>query len=80
MLLLPLTGERKIRPFHATPFREGQGQISPDGRWVAYTSGESRRLEVYVKSFPTGADKWQVSSADAETRRHEDAMTLDAVI
>ena len=77
MLLLPLTGDRKIRPFHATEFREGQGRISPDGKWVAYTSGESGRLEVYVKSFTGGAGKWQVSSAGgAEPRWRKDGKEL----
>lgn len=77
MMLLPLTGDRKIRPFQATPFREGQGRISPDGKWVAYASGESGRLEVYVRSFTGGAGKWQVSSAGgAEPRWRKDGKEL----
>jgi Tol biopolymer transport system component len=77
MLLLPISGDRKIRPFHATQFREGQGRISPDGKWVAYTSGESGRLEVYMKSFTGGAGKWQISSAGgAEPRWRKDGKEL----
>lgn len=38
-----------------TPFLLWDGQISPDGRFVAYMSGETRdRLEVYVQPFPSG--------------------------
>jgi hypothetical protein len=37
------------------------GQISSDGKWVAYASDESGNWEVYVTSFPAGAGKWQVS-------------------
>ena len=37
-------------------------QFSPDGRWVAYSSNESGRWEVYVTSFPAGAAKWRVSN------------------
>jgi serine/threonine protein kinase/roadblock/LC7 domain-containing protein len=37
------------------------GQISPDGKWVAYASDESGNWEVYVTSFPSAAGKWQVS-------------------
>ena len=37
------------------------GQISPDGKWVAYASDESGAWEVYVTSFPGTAGKWQVS-------------------
>ncbi|MHC4925545.1 MAG: hypothetical protein ACYTG4_15930, partial [Planctomycetota bacterium] len=36
-------------------------RISPDGRWLAYSSNESGRWEVYVTSFPDGQGKWQVS-------------------
>jgi len=35
--------------------------ISPDGRWLAYTSNESGRLEVYVTRFPSARGKWLVS-------------------
>lgn len=35
--------------------------LSPDGRYVAYISGESGREEIYVKRFPEGDGKWQVS-------------------
>ena len=60
--VLPMTGDRKPVPFLSTPFREGRGQFSPDGKWVAYTSDESGGNEVYVQSFPAGGGKWQVSS------------------
>ena len=36
--------------------------ISPDNRFVAYTSNESGRMEVYVRSFPDPAGKWPVST------------------
>jgi Tol biopolymer transport system component len=37
--------------------------FSPDGRWLAYTSSESGRSEVYVRSFPETGPQWQVSTA-----------------
>ena len=40
---------------------ERNGQISPDGKWVAYASDESGTWEIYVTSFPGAAGKWQVS-------------------
>ena len=40
---------------------ETNGQISPDGKWVAYASDESGTWEIYVTSFPGAAGKWQVS-------------------
>ncbi len=36
--------------------------ISPDGRWLAYVSDESRRPEVYVQQFPGGGGKKQIST------------------
>jgi Tol biopolymer transport system component len=53
--------DRKPIPFLQSPFDEGQGQFSPDGRWIAYTSNESGRDEVYIRSFPSGAGKWKIS-------------------
>jgi Tol biopolymer transport system component len=38
------------------PFRFGHSQISPDGRWVAYTSDEEGQDEVYVRPFPNVED------------------------
>ncbi|MFN7984263.1 MAG: hypothetical protein U0Q11_20650 [Vicinamibacterales bacterium] len=60
--LLPLTGDRKARPWLQTEFREVSAQISPDGRWVAYQSNETRRGEIYVRSF-SGSQKVSVSTA-----------------
>jgi serine/threonine protein kinase len=63
LLLLPLNGDRKTRPFLRTKFDETEARFSPDGKWVAYVSNESGRREVYVQSFRGGDQKWQVSSA-----------------
>ncbi len=37
-------------------------RVSPDSRWVAYSSDESGQQEVYITSFPDGKGKWRVSS------------------
>ena len=58
---MSLDGDRKSRVFLQTPFSESSGQISPDGRWVAYVSDESGRQEIYVRPFPGPGGKWQVS-------------------
>jgi eukaryotic-like serine/threonine-protein kinase len=60
--MLPLTGDRKPVKFLATPADEMHGNFSPDGRFVAYTSNESGRYEVYVQTFPLSDKKWQVST------------------
>jgi Tol biopolymer transport system component len=60
--LLPLTGDRTPVPLLRTEAGEEQATISPDGRWFAYTSNESGRSEVYVRSFPSGDGLWRLST------------------
>ena len=45
------------------------GQFSPDGKWVAYSSNESGKWEIYVSSFPEPHGKWQVSTVGGEQPR-----------
>ena len=59
---LPLFGDGKPFPLVATEFNEVVPMISPDAKWLAYMSDESGRFEVYIRPFPAGAGKWQVSS------------------
>ena len=63
----PLTGDQKAYPFLATPANEITGTISPDGRWLAFTSDETGRYELYVTSFPSQGVKRQVTSDGAGT-------------
>ena len=58
----PLGSRQETRPLLNGTANEGHPQISADGRWIAYESNESGRLEVYVQSFPLGHGKWQVSA------------------
>jgi hypothetical protein len=62
VFVLPLFGDRKPYPFLKTQFTEFAAQFSPDGRWVAYDSNESGKLEVYVAPFPGPGGKWRVST------------------
>ncbi len=79
--LLPLgfpKGGQPI-PLLRTESFEGYGSFSPDGRWIAYTSSESGRPEVYVRAFmapgsaaSSSADpagKWQVSRDSAQLQQ-----------
>jgi len=60
--VLPMFGDRKPFPYLNTEFAEIFGRLSPDGKWLAYTSDESKRREIYVQSFPNHGGKWQVST------------------
>lgn len=64
--VLPLAGERRAEPLIATANNpEGNGVVSPDGRWIAYRLNESGRGEVYVQGFRRSSGKWQVSTEGA---------------
>jgi Tol biopolymer transport system component len=56
-------GDTATVPLVASPaFTETWPALSPDGRWLAYTSDESGRFEVYVRPYPNvNAGRWQVS-------------------
>jgi Tol biopolymer transport system component/predicted Ser/Thr protein kinase len=60
--VLPLAGDRTPRAIARTAFTEGGAQFSPDGRYIAYHSNESRRYEIYVQSLAPGGGRWQISS------------------
>ena len=75
-------------PFLLTPADERDPQFSSDGRYLAYYSNESGRFEVYVRPFPPGPGKWQVStgggvhaiwSADGKEMFYIEGSTLMAV-
>jgi hypothetical protein len=47
----------------ATNFSDVTPSFSPDGKWLAYANDETGRREVYIQPFPSGAGRWQVSTA-----------------
>ncbi len=52
-----------VQPLVQTTFNERNGEISPDGRWLAYQSNESGQAEIYVRPFPdVDGGRWQVST------------------
>ena len=61
--VLSLDGERRDKMLLTTSFNETNGEVSPDGGWLAYQSNESGREEVYLSPFPeVTASKRQVST------------------
>ncbi|HVS32022.1 MAG TPA: protein kinase [Thermoanaerobaculia bacterium] len=57
-----LEGGGSWRTFLATRFNEASPSFSPDGAWIAYQSDESGKNEVYVRRYPDGGRKWQIST------------------
>ena len=66
--LTPQKTEEQAFPVVLAPSPQArivQYSLSPDSRWLAYSSTESGREEVYVTHFPSGQGKWQVSQNGA---------------
>jgi Tol biopolymer transport system component len=75
--VMPVGGDRKPIPFIKTTFGVNHGQFSPDGRWVAYSSNESGKWEIFVAAFPGPGGSWKVSSAGgSEPRWRRDGKEL----
>jgi serine/threonine protein kinase len=61
---ISIEGDHERRPLLQEKYNEGQPEISPDGRWMAYTSNESGKNEIYVRPFPeVNKGRWQISTA-----------------
>jgi serine/threonine protein kinase len=62
---LTLDGQSKPEPLLASPsFTLAHGEVSPDGRWLAYQSNEGGENQIYVRPFPdVNSGRWQVSPA-----------------
>ena len=57
-------------PLVASPVADYSPVVSPDGKWLAYVSNETGRLEVYVTPFAQpGSAKWAVSTGGATSPR-----------
>ena len=59
---LPMSATAEPVPVVETPANEDEGRFSPDGKWIAYTSDQSGRVEVYVQGYPTPGERIQVST------------------
>jgi Tol biopolymer transport system component len=60
-----------------TQFVDAHGRLSPDRKFLAYTSNESGRFEIYIRTHPEGDGKWQVSvNGGTEPMWRGDGMEL----
>jgi Tol biopolymer transport system component len=74
--VLPTFADRQPMPFLKGQFNERQALFSPDGSWIAYSSDESGKNEVYVRSFPATGFKLQVSNGGGDSRWSHDGKEL----
>jgi Tol biopolymer transport system component len=69
--------QRTSRGVVNTSFEERNGQLSPDGHWLAYQTNESGRFEIVAVSFPDPTERWPVSkSGGTQPRWRTDGKEL----
>jgi serine/threonine protein kinase len=74
---LPREGKEEPFPVVQTNFLEGFARFSPDGKWIAYDSNQSGRVEVYVQPFPgPGAPLLISTNGGAQARWRRDGKEL----
>ena len=69
ILGLPLSGDRRPRVLVQTRAHDRNGVVSPDGEWLAYTSLEGGRPEIYVQRFPAGGNKVAITTSGGSHAR-----------
>jgi Tol biopolymer transport system component len=69
MTLFALDGSQKPIPVGSRNGISRQGRISPDGKFIAFTSNESGRNEIYVQAMPPGTAQWKVSINGGQSPR-----------
>jgi Tol biopolymer transport system component len=67
--MLPLDEPGRRRPLVSGPFMKSAGVVSPDGRWLAYVSNEGGLESVFVRPFPAGEGRWQISTPNGNEPR-----------
>lgn len=67
--VLPMKGDQKPYRFLPGYSADIEGQFSPDGHWVAYSSNESGKWQVYVAPFPGSGNKFQISTEGGQQPR-----------
>jgi eukaryotic-like serine/threonine-protein kinase len=61
--LLPLFGDQTPKPYLESTFDRIQSRVSPDSRYLAYTTNESGTFQIVVQTFPDpNGGKWQISA------------------
>ena len=76
LALFKIGGQKPLRML-AGKGNQTNGQISPDGKWLAYASDESGGWNIYATTFPSAAGKWQVSvGGGTEPRWRDDGKEM----
>jgi serine/threonine protein kinase len=63
--MMSMEGNRERKGLLQEKYSEGFPQISPDGRFIAYSANESVKEDIFVRAFPDvdGGGRWSVSNS-----------------
>ena len=75
---MDLQADRKVVPLLNGPYGEQDARLSPDDKWLAYTSDETGKPELYVTPFPGTGSKWQISNGGIIGREQNFVMDWSA--
>jgi len=75
---MDLAGDRKMAPALNSRYDEYDPKLSPDNKWLAYTSDESGSRELYVMPFPEGGSKWQISHGGIARQEYTSSLDWSA--
>ena len=75
-LLYLSVDDKQSHTIAASPAIEVGGTLSPDGRWLAYSTDATGQPEVYVQPFPGAVGKWQVSEGGNAPRWSTDGKSI----
>ena len=69
IFILPLENDAKPYALIQTPFNEGGARFSPDGKWIAFSSDETAKSQIYIQPFSGPGQKIQISTGGGEMPR-----------
>jgi Tol biopolymer transport system component len=61
IFIKPLSSSEEGTPIVQGPSDQNRPDFEPSGRFMAYSSEESGRLEIYITRVPAGEGRWQAS-------------------
>jgi len=76
--VMDLAGDRKLVPVLNSAYAERDPKLSPNNKWLAYSSNENGAVQLYVTPFPVSGSKWQVSTGGlASSKKAGDVTVAD---
>ncbi|MBI2948532.1 MAG: serine/threonine-protein kinase [Verrucomicrobia bacterium] len=75
IFILPLEKNAKPDALIQTPFNETGARFSPDGKWIAFSSNETEKSQIYIQPFPGPGQKTQISTDGGEMPRWSKVAT-----